>query len=75
MRLVVGVGLLMVGCATKHHWVKPGGTVETKRVDRYECERDARSTFRERGETITEVDVAFYDRCMEARGWTKTVAP
>ena len=69
--LVYGGLVLMTACATNYIYTKPNLPDQEFRRDSYECERDARSTFRERGQTITELDVPFYERCMEARGWSK----
>jgi len=63
------VGLLLVSCAPKV-WVKPGSDGDEFRVDKYECERDARSVVGNwRGDTRVHFDQDFFRQCMHARGW------
>lgn len=63
--------LLLALAACGHHlvWRKHGATKDEFRVDHYECERDARFTYREARETSTDTDLDFMRECMETRGW------
>lgn len=69
LRAIFVLGLCLTSCAHKQRWVKAEATKEEKKVDLYECERDARDTFEQRGEGLNDVALEFFNQCMEARGW------
>lgn len=61
--------LLISGCVHRT-WTKPGSSTADFRVDKYECERDARSvTSNWKGRARVHFDDGFFVECMEARGW------
>jgi hypothetical protein len=61
----VGFVIGLTACTT--YWNRPGATDADLRRDAYECERDARQS------QFANVFfmIAFQERCMMARGWTK----
>ena len=70
---LVVLGLLALTACSHIVYTNPNYTPELWAKDRYECERDARQS----GYFGTGIYGAlqmqgFFDRCMEARGWTKT---
>jgi hypothetical protein len=70
--LVVLAPLALGGCA-RYVYRHPNYTPEKWRVDSYECEKDARqSGYFGTGISGAMNFQAFYDRCLAARGWTKT---
>lgn len=79
--LVMGfLVFIVVGCAGKTHWVKPGITEGEARRDNYECTKEASypATFGvpgHKGGTIMatrlKVDRELYDLCMQGRGYTE----
>lgn len=76
MRVLLGVGLLVVVSGCAHHnnaWKKPGGTVQVRREDVYECTRDNSVKIVGSLDRVhTEVDEEMFNQCMAARGWTLT---
>jgi hypothetical protein len=71
--LLLALGLL-AGC-TRYVYRHPEYTAQRWNTDRYECERDARqSGYFGTGVSASIAMQEFFDRCMLARGWTKTRA-
>jgi hypothetical protein len=64
------LALPLTGCM-KLVWAKRGATVAEFKTDSYECERDSRQVTYRRGESRT----AFFNRCMDARGWYMKEVP
>lgn len=70
--LVVVLAVVHVGCA-RVVYRHPDYTPQLWARDSYECERDARqSGYFGTGSWATMEMRNFYDRCLAARGWTKT---
>ena len=72
MRNLLLVLMLAAGCAHPTWW-KRGATAESRRLQKYECEKDSRwiSTSGNRWSTSSsvELDEDMFIRCMRANGW------
>jgi len=65
-------GLLVSGCAT-YTWRHPEYTPEKWARERYECERDARQSGYFGTGIYGALNMqAFFERCLESKGWVKT---
>lgn len=70
--LAMVIGSLVSGCAT-YTWRHPEYTPEKWARERYECERDARqSGYYGTGIYGAMNMQAFFERCLESKGWVKT---
>lgn len=70
--LAMVMALLLGGCAT-YTWRHPEYTPEKWARERYECERDARqSGYYGTGIYGAMNMQAFFERCLESKGWVKT---
>ncbi len=66
---------ILAGCAKPWTWVKAGYTDAGFKKDGYECERDTRQSGGFGGALFQKRNIqAFYDRCMESKGWRKKYA-
>ncbi len=70
--VLVAAAVLQAGCGSvvyRH----PNYTPQLWARDSYECERDARQSGYYGGGISGAINMReFYDRCLAARGWTKT---
>jgi hypothetical protein len=72
LMLTMVLGLLVSGCAT-YTWRHPEYTPEKWARERYECEKDARqSGYYGTGIYGAMNMQAFFERCLESKGWVKT---
>ena len=70
--IVVAVAVVQVGCG-RVVYRNPKYTPQLWARDSYECERDARQSGYFGSGIAAQLDMLdFYDRCLGARGWTKT---
>jgi hypothetical protein len=71
--MVVAVTVLIaLGCA-RTNYRHPDYTPQLWARDSYECERDARQSGYFGAGILGGMEIRnFYDRCLAARGWTKT---
>lgn len=67
--LIVIASIVLSACTT--YWDKAGSSPADLQRDAYECERDARQSGPFDNAFFM---LAFQERCMMARGWTKTSA-
>ena len=64
--------LLLTGCTTTC-WTRPDATQQDFLRDRYSCERDMRQSGGYGDGLIGAINAsAFFDRCMNAQGYTQT---
>ena len=71
--LILASVVLQSGCSTKTVYRHPDASPERWARDSSECERDAGQTFAGANEFTRNSETPnSYDRCLTARGWTKT---
>ena len=72
--LILGLAIaLLTGCAS-YAWYKPGVTQQDFSRDTYLCERDMRQSGYFGGGLVGAMNrQEFFDRCMNANGYTKQV--
>lgn len=68
-KLLALATILALGACAQIDFYKSGASMQDKQTDMYPCERDARQVRYGRYED----PMAFFVRCMAARGWTAEV--
>lgn len=75
MKKIIFTLLLLSACSTQTViWEKPGADSQTQIRDKYECERDVRQGGYYGSGITADINMQeFYERCLIAKGWNKTI--
>lgn len=72
---IVCIALSMSGC-TSAQWTKAGATQQDFATDSYDCEKDARQSGYYGSGLAGAINMqGFFNRCMNAHGWTLATVP
>lgn len=71
VRMVAMASIALLSLAGCQAWVKPGATEADHRLQTYQCEKDVRQSEFGGGLAGALGQRSFFDRCMEAHGWSK----